>query len=85
MKAVFNGSSTSTSGKQPKKPTTWWGTVTAIGSNGDASEVKWRSDRPLSYREAMESVGLAMDEAEGSYAETYQRTPDRVTFSIECR
>lgn len=85
MKAVFNGSATKTFGQKPKKATRWWGMVTAVGSNGDAAEVRWASTQPLTYPEAMQSVSLAMDEAEGSYAESYQRVPDRVTFSIECR
>ena len=85
MKAVFNGSVTQTFGNRPRKATRWWGMVTAVGANGDASEVKWKSSQPLTYPEAMESVSAAMDEAEGTYAEAYQRVPDRVTFSIECR
>lgn len=87
MKAIFNGSTTTTHGNRPRKSTTWWGMVTAVGTNGDATEVKWASQkgRPLTYDEAIAGVHLAMDEAEGVYFETYGRVCDRVTFSIECR
>ncbi|WP_219097756.1 hypothetical protein [Pseudomonas sp. UMAB-40] len=87
MKAIFNGSATKTFGNRPKKSTSWWGMVTAVGKDGDAAEVKWATQpgRPLTYPEAMTAVSAAMDEAEGVYLETYDRVPDRVTFSIECR
>mgnify|MGYP001608124515 CR=1 FL=1 len=87
MKAIFNGHTTATFGNRPRKSTTWWGMVTAVGKTGDATEVKWNSQkgRPLTYEEAIQGVHRAMDEAEGVYLETTGRVPDRVTFSIECR
>lgn len=87
MRVVFNGRHRTKTGKAPKKPVHWFGTVTVNGPTGDAMSSSWASAKgqPLLLPEAIHAILLALSDAQTAYALEFQAQPVRVTFDMQSR
>ncbi|QSL90461.1 hypothetical protein [Pseudomonas atacamensis] len=87
MRVVFNGRHRTKTGKAPKKPVHWFGTITVSGATGDAMACSWSSDKgqPLLLQQAIQAILLALTDAQTAFALEYQAQPDRVTFDMQSR
>lgn len=87
MKVNFNGRSSTTLGKQPRKPVHWSGKFLVADSAGNALESTWNinSGGLMNYAEAREAALNLIDALGAQLVEEHGRPIKKVTFNLMSR
>lgn len=87
MNINFNGRTSRTQGKRPKKPVRWSGCFLVADSHGNAREAQWlpNSGGLMSYMEAKEAA-LNLIDALGAGLHAEHKLPiKKITFNLVSR